>query len=360
MADPTSDPHPPAPPPPATPPPQPETPVQKSEPAAKNRPVPHLEMKAIVLLVFTLGLVIGSALYLLRARGYFEPKQKLVLVADNAEGVGAGMDLTFSGFPIGTVQKVELGAAGNVRITVDVRERDARWLRTSSVFTLVRGILGGPQLKAYSGVLSDPPLADGAERPVLRGDANEEMHRVIGAARDVLDNINQMTAQNSELNKAMVNLQVFTEKLQSRQGALHAIFGNEADARKLVITLERANAALARVESLVGNADRLVVNADRQVFGPNGLATDAKGLAGDARATVRQMQTLLNDARGSLQRVDAVLKEAQGIAGNVKTATDDLGGLRNDVEANLRKIEDLINDLNRKFPFAKERKIELP
>jgi phospholipid/cholesterol/gamma-HCH transport system substrate-binding protein len=336
-----------------TPPPQPETPVQKSEPSAKHHPVRNLEMKAILLLVFTLGLIIAAGLYLVRARGYFEAKQLLYLDADNAEGVVAGMDLTFSGFPIGTVQSVELSERGTVRVKIDVRSKDAKWLRTSSVFTLVKGLLGPPQLRAYSGVLTDPPLPDGAERPVLRGDFNEEVGRVIGATKDVLDNINQITSQNSELNHAMANLQVFTQKLQSRQGALHAIFGNEEDARKLVVTIERANAALARIESLTGNADKLVVNADRQVFGPQGLATDA-------RVTVRQMNSLLADARGSLQRVDAVLKEAQGIAGNVKTATDDLGSLRGDVEANLRKIEDLINDLNRKFPFAKDRKIELP
>ena len=76
--------------------------MQKSEPAAKNVPVRHLELKATMLLVFTLALIAGAALFLLRARGFFEPKQHLVLVADNAEGVTAGMDLTFSGFPIGT------------------------------------------------------------------------------------------------------------------------------------------------------------------------------------------------------------------------------------------------------------------
>lgn len=353
----TNAPPPPDPPhhaPPASPPPQPDTPVQKSEPAAHARQaVPNLELKAIVLLVFTIGLVIGAALYLLRARGYFEPKQSLVLIADNAEGVVAGMDLSFSGFPIGTVKKVELGEEGNVRISVAVREKDAKWLRTSSVFTLVKGLLGGPQLRAYSGILSDPPLPDGAERPVLRGDANEEIQRVIGAARDVLDNLNQITAQNSELNQAMANLQVFTRKLQSRQGALHAIFGNEEDARKLVVTIERANAALARVEQLVGNTDRMVVNADRQVFGPDGLATDA-------RAAVRQAQVLLQDARGSMQRVDKVLEEAQGAVANVRGATDDLGPLRSEIEANLRKIEDLINNLNRKWPFAREREVQLP
>ena len=341
------------PPPPPTAPPQPDTPVQKSEPAATQVPVQNLELKATLLLLFTLALIVGSAMFLLRARGYFEPKQQLVLVADNAEGVAAGMDLTFSGFPIGTVRNVSLGEQGNVRILVDVRESESRWLRTSSVFTLVKPLLGAAQLRAYSGILSDPPLPDGAERLVLRGDFNEEVGRVVGAAKDVLDNLNQMTSAGSDLNLAMADLQVFTDKLQSRQGALHAIFGNEQDARKLVAAIERANAAMAQIQTLAANGGRLVANADTRVFGNDGLAEDAQ-------ATVREFHRLLGDARGSLQRVDTVLQEAQGVAGNVNKATADLGGLRDEVEANLRKIEDLLNDLNRKWPFAKERKVELP
>jgi phospholipid/cholesterol/gamma-HCH transport system substrate-binding protein len=334
------------PPPAPTSPPQPETPVQKSEPAARHLPVRNLELKAILLLAFTVALVVASGLFVMRARGYFDPKQHLVLLADNAEGVVAGMDLTFSGFPIGTVKKVSLGEKGNVRIDIDVIEKDAKWLRTSSVFTLIKPIFGPAQLRAYTGVLTDPALQEGAERPVLRGDFNEEVGRVIGATKDVLDNLNQFTAQNSELNRSMANLQVFTEKLQSRQGALSAIFGNEQDARKLLQAVERADAAMARV-------DTFVAHADNRVFGRSGLADDAQ-------ATIRQVNTLLSDARGSLQRLDAVLKDAQGIAGNVSKATEDLGSLRGDVEANLRKIEDLINDLNRKWPLAKDRKIELP
>jgi phospholipid/cholesterol/gamma-HCH transport system substrate-binding protein len=349
MAEPKNPSSPPSP----TAPPPPETPVQKSEPAAKHVPVRHLELKAIMLLAFTIALILGAALFILRARGYFDPKQQLVLVADNAEGVVAGMDLTFSGFPIGTVQRVSLGERGNVRIEIDVVQKDARWLRTSSVFTLIKPIFGAAQLRAYSGVLTDPPLPDGAERPVLRGDFNEEVGRVIGAAKDVLDNLNQITAADSELNKAMANLQGFTQRLQGRQGALHAIFGNEQDARKLVTAVERANAAMAQVQGFAASGDRLVKNADQRVFG-------RQGIADDAQASMRQLQGLLTEARGSLQRVDAVLKEAQGVAGNVNRATEDLGTLRNEVETNLRKIEDLINDLNRKWPFAKERKVELP
>jgi phospholipid/cholesterol/gamma-HCH transport system substrate-binding protein len=340
-------------PPSPTPAPHPETPAQKSEPAGRNVPVKNLELKATMLLAFTVALILAAALFLVRARGYFDPKQQLVLVTDNAEGVAAGMDLTFSGFPIGTVKRVSLGDRGNVQIEIDVTRDDARWLRTSSVFTLVMPIFGAAQLRAYSGVLTDPPLPNGAQRPVLRGDFNEEIGRVIGSARDVLENLNQMTVESSELNRSMANLQVFTEKLQSRRGALHAIFGTEEDARKLVTAVERANTAMAQIQGFASRGSTLVDHADARLFARGGL-TD------EAQASLQQLQSLLTDARGSLRKMDGVLNEAQGVAGNLRTATEDLGSLRGDVEADLRKIEDLINDLNRKWPFAKERKVELP
>jgi len=43
-------------------------------------------------------LLAGSVLYVMYARGVFEPTQRLVLVADDSEGVAVGMDMTFSGF----------------------------------------------------------------------------------------------------------------------------------------------------------------------------------------------------------------------------------------------------------------------
>jgi phospholipid/cholesterol/gamma-HCH transport system substrate-binding protein len=52
--------------------------------------------------------------------------------------VVVGMNMTFAGFAIGRVSRIELGDDGNARILVDVPTKDARWLRTSSVFTMER------------------------------------------------------------------------------------------------------------------------------------------------------------------------------------------------------------------------------
>lgn len=310
------------------------------------RPVAHLRAKALGLLLFTLALVVGSALYLLYSRGVFEPTQRLVLTADDSEGVSVGMDMTFSGFPIGRVRRIELAQDGNVRILIDVPRKDAHWLRESSVFTLVKGLVGGTTIKAYSGILSDPPLADQAVRPVLRGDATAELPQIMSAAKEVLSNIAQMTAQDSSLGGSLAELRGLAERVQGPGGVLGVVLGSEQEARKVTALVDRANATLARME-------RMVARADSQVF-------DADGVMPQMRATVVQLNGLLADTRASLSKVDAVLAEAQAVGANAREATADLGALRAEVEGNLRRLEGVLADLQRKWPFAHSPELKLP
>lgn len=339
------------PPPPSAAPPDPAgTPIAADAAHVESlRPVAYLELKAAMLLLFTLALIVGSGLYLLYARGAFEPTQTLVLTADDSEGVVVGMDMTFSGFPIGRVRRIELAETGNARIVVDVAQKDAHWLRESSVFTLVRGVVGGTNIRAYSGILTDPPLPAGAVRPVLRGDATAEIPQLMASARELLGNLNALTAQDAALGSSLTNVQALTQRLNGPGGALGVLMGNEADARKIITTLERTNTLLARL-------DGLAKQADRQVFGENGK--DA--LVPDLRASVGQLNALLAETRNSLKKVDAVLVEAQAIGATTREATTDLGALRADVESNLRKVESLVNDIQRKWPFARDTEIRLP
>lgn len=322
-------------------------------------PVKNLEIKAALLLLLMLALVLGSALYVLYARGAFERTQRLVLIADDSEGAVVGMDMTFAGFAIGRVARIELGEDGNARILIDVPEKDARWLRTSSIFTMERSLVGSTRIRAYSGVLDDPPLPDGAERQVLRGDASAEIPRLTASIRDLLDNLNALTRSDAALAQSLNNVQDVTDKLKGPQGALGVLLGNEADAKKLLTTIDSANGLLARADALTARLDTLVANADRQVFG-TGAAPGQGGLVADARATVQQLNALLGEARVSLQKVDSVLVEAQAIAGNAREATVDLPALRAEVEASLRKVDGLVNEINRKWPFARDAEIKLP
>ena len=306
----------------------------------------HLEFKAVLLLGFMLALIVAAALYVMYARGLFESTQKLVLVSEDSEGVVVGMSLTFSGFPIGRVRRIELADDGKARIIVDVASKDAHWLRQSSVFTMVRGLVGGTNIRAYTGLLADPPLEDGAVRTVLQGDAGAEVPKLIATAKDLLESLNSLVSSRGALGASFGNLQTLTAKINGPGGALTVLLGGEAEAKKLITTLDRTNALLAKV-------DGLAAKADTQVFGD-------KGVLPETRATVVQLNALLVDARNSLKKVDAVLVEAQAVGANVKDASGDLNLLRGQVESSLRKVDGLLNEINRKWPFARDAEVKLP
>ncbi|CDG83865.1 MlaD family protein [Janthinobacterium agaricidamnosum] len=313
-------------------------------------PVRNAELKAGILLVLMFVLVAGSVLYLMYARGAFEATQRLILKADDSDGVVVGMDVTFSGFPVGRVRRIELGPDGKARVLIDVPRSDAHWLRSSSIFTLERGLVGGAKLRAFSGIPDDPPLQDGASRDLLIGDPGAEIPKLLAAAKDLLANLGNLTAADSSLDKALHNVQDVTGKLNGPAGAMGLIAGDDKNSQQL---MTRANTLLVTVDQLALKADRLIGNANQRVFGDKGVMTDAQ-------ATIVQLNALLADTRNSMKKLDAVLVEAQAVGANARAATADLGPLRADVETNLRKVEQLVNEINRKWPFKRDPEIKLP
>ena len=313
----------------------------------------HAELKATVLLALLAAIVVGFVLYVLYARGVFESTRKLVLMADDGAGVTVGMDLTFSGFPVGRVQKIELAAEGKARIEIEVPQQDSKWLRASSVFTLERSLVGGARLRAFTGNLDDDPLPDGAVRHVLRGDATEELPGLIATMKRLLENLERMSGEESSLNVSLANVRRLTERMNGPQGALGGLLGGEENAKKVVLALDRANALLLSLDGLSGRIDRTLARADEKILGTDGVVDEARKVA-------VQLNAVLADARESLRKADKVLADAQQISASTKAATADLASLRAEVEASLRRVSLLIDDINRRWPFGSDTEVKLP
>jgi len=312
-------------------------------------------------LQFRVGLLAGLAvvlgagfvIYALYARGVFEDTQRVTLVADNAEGVDIGMDLSFSGFPIGRVKRLALDEQGRARIDIEVPRSDAHWLRESTIFTLERGLVGSARIRAYSANLRDPPLPDGAVRNILRGDTSEEIPRMVATLRSALENLEQMTASGGNLQATLGNVRALSERAAGRYGVIGVLLGSDEEAQKLVATVDRANSLLASVDTLVGKTDSLVLKTEERLFARGGV------MDGTAQA-VEQLNSLLSNVRDSLKRADSILADAEATASNAKAATTDLGALRTEVDASVRKISGLIDEINRKWPFERKTEIRLP
>ena len=332
-----------------------------SSPAVALQPADDsLARRAALLLAMLVLLTCGAGVYLLYARGAFDATQQLVLIADDSEGVVVGMNLTFSGFPIGRVRRIELADDGNARIVIDVPRKDAHWLRTSSVFTLSRGLVGNTAIRAYSGILADPALADGAVRKVLTGDASSEIPRLVSAARELVQHVTALAAPDAALAATLARLQSVAGKLDGPGGALGVLTGDAGSAARLAALQDQGSALLARVDGMVARADGMVAFADVTLQRADQQLLGKMGLVPGAQATVSELGALLGEARGSLKKVDALIGEAQGVAQNARVASADLGLLRAEVDAALRKVEHLVNEINRKWPFARDAEIRLP
>ncbi|MSQ62244.1 MAG: MCE family protein [Betaproteobacteria bacterium] len=306
-----------------------------------------------MLLTFTIILAVALVGYVLYARGVFEQFQRVTLIADNAEGVSAGMDLTFAGFPIGRVRRLSLSDDGKARIHIRVPVSEVRWLRTTTIFTLEVPLVGGAKIRAFTANLEDPPLPDRAERAVLRGDANAEIPLMVATLRSVLENIDRMTDTGSSLQESLKNVRTVSERMAGKQGVLGAALGSEDNAKELLQTIDRANTLLASLGGVSLKLDSVLSNTDQRLYG-------AGGIADETQKAVAQANAILGEVRTSLKRVDGILADAQSVASNVKAATTDLTALRAEVEASLRKVASLIDEINRKWPFERDTKIKLP
>ena len=122
--------------------------------------------------------------------------------------------------------------------------------------------------------------------------------------------------------------------------------GSEDNAKKIIATLDQTNALLAK--------------ADQRIFGAKGVMDSTQAAVDGTQAAIRELTGVLTDARASLKKVDAVLAEAQAVGANARLASADLGALRAEVEISLRKVSQLVDEVNRKWPFARDTEIRLP
>jgi phospholipid/cholesterol/gamma-HCH transport system substrate-binding protein len=330
-------------------------------PSIQQPRIKYLGVKVGVVLTLIPLIAVGLLLYSLYSRGMFDRTQALTLLSADAEGVVIGMPIMFSGFPIGQVSSMALDELGRVRIEVRIKEKEARWLRTSSVFSLEKQFFGGAKIRAVSAKMQDAQLPPGSERPLVAKDAAQDIPQVIARANSILQSIDEIIRPESNFNQTLVNLKSVTERMAGEYGVLGGVTGSPEQAKKVLDTVDGVNALLASLKGVTARADGVLAKTDDSMFGQGGVMEEAK-------KSVAQLNAILGEARDSLKKADAVLATAQatavefkGAATNVKDATTDLGALRVEVDDSIRKVNGLIDEINRKWPFArKSTQIQLP
>lgn len=318
--------------------------------AVKSNP---FHFKVGLFAVASLLLIGLFLLYLLHARGFFEHTYRLKLAASSADGVSPGVPLVFSGIEIGSVASLGLNDNGGIVINVELLERNARWLKQNSSFTLDKPIVGSAKIRVDSPDLKAPALPDNSTMLLLTADISKEIPALVERVKAILANVEHLTRQDGEINTTLSNVQTLTGRMTGEYGMLEGLLGSPEKARAVTDSLDRTRALIGRLDGLALKMDGMAVKADTWLFAQDGVATQT-------RDSLAQIRLLLVDAQASLKKADAMMANAVAISADVKEGTQDIARLRAEIDEAVRRANALVNEINKKWPFARDPEVKLP
>jgi phospholipid/cholesterol/gamma-HCH transport system substrate-binding protein len=291
--------------------------------------------------------------YLLHARGFFERTYHLQLAAASADGVAPGVPLVFSGIEVGSVTTLGLNDNGGIVIHAELLERNAKWLKQNSTFTLDKPFVGGAKIRIDSPDLSAPALPDHSTMLLLTADISKEIPALVERVKAILANVEHLTRQDGEINATLANVKTVTGRMTGEYGVLEGVLGSPEKARAVTDSLDKTRALITKLDGLALKMDGMAAKTDQWLFAPNGVAEHT-------RESLAQVRLMLNDAQSSLKKADALMSNAVEISANVKDGTQDIARLRAEIDDAVRKANSLVNEINKKWPFARDPEVKLP
>jgi phospholipid/cholesterol/gamma-HCH transport system substrate-binding protein len=294
------------------------------------------------------SLLLGVAFvgYLLHARGFFEDTFHLQLAASSADGVAPGVPIVFSGIEIGRVTTLGLNDSGGIVIRAEFLGRNAKWLKETSTFTLDKPLVGGAKIRVESPDLNAPALPDNSTMLLLSSDVSKEIPLLVERVKTILANVEHLTRKDGEINATLANVKTLTGRMTGEYGMLEGVLGSPEKARAVTDSLDKTRALITKLDSLAAKTDQWL-------FAPNGVAENT-------RESLAQVRLMLNDAQSSLKKADALMANAVEISANVKDGTQDIAALRAEIDDAVRKASALVNEINKKWPFARDPEVKLP
>jgi phospholipid/cholesterol/gamma-HCH transport system substrate-binding protein len=181
---------------------------------------------------------------------------------------------------------------------------------------------------------------------LLSSDISKEIPVLVERVKAILANVEHLTRKDGEINATLANVKTVTGRMTGEYGILEGVLGSPDKARAVTDSLEKTRDLIARLDSMTAKTDQWLFAQD--------------GMAAQTKASLVQVRAMLDDAHASLKKADAIMANAVEISANVKDGTQDIAALRAEIDDAVRKANALVNEINRKWPFARDPEVKLP
>jgi len=245
------------------------------------------------------ALLLALAVTLAARKGFFEYKTRLHTVAERGNGLSAGMEVRFSGFRIGVVDRVALNEQAKVDIELLVETRYLKWIKPDSRAQLYQdGMIGDHIIEIVGGSPQVEAVKEGAvlalEKPPgvadIALDLRDRVVPIIDSVQETLDYVND---PKGDVRQTVVNVQQLTAELRQ--------------------TREKVDQLLVRIDGLADREVRGAIrNADRSLIRIEAMASEVQS----------RMPGLMDQVASSLAEVEAATRNAHEMTATLKDAVN--------------------------------------
>lgn len=291
-----------------------------------------LNLRVILFTSTVLFVLIALATGVAVKQGIFVSKTRLHFIAEHGAGFAPGMQVRFSGFRIGVVDKVSLTEDAKVDVEFLVESQYIKWIKPDSTAQMLQdGLMGDYYLEMMGGSPNIPPVAEGdkvnfAPAQSLADIAHDLKNRTIPIIDSVQTTLDYVNDPKGDIQQTMANVRQLTAELR--------------ETRVSVDQLLRRVDGLAdkEVRATIDQAGRLLIRADS-------VASEVQS----------RLPAVLDSAASSMASLEVTAREASAMATTLRSALDEsaprLPSLIRNGDDLVRDSRDTLQGLQQSWPL---------
>ena len=300
----------------------------------------------IVGLFVFVGLIIlvAGILVIGTQQNKFSKNIKVVTFFKDVKGLKVGNNVWFSGVKVGIVKDIAFESVENVRVTMNIEEKNSQFIRKDVVATLGSdGLIGNSIISLVGGNAQTPQIQ---EEDVLQSGPSGGMEQMMGMLQENGANLSIITQNFAKLSQQMVD----------GKGTIGALMTDDAIANNLKTSVASMNQVMASANLAVENLATLTkkLNSDQGLI--HDLTTDTEVFASlrDAAAQLQGVTQTANSLVENLNKTSARLNEkdnAIGVLTNDPEAGNEIKQILKNLNSSTEKLDQNMEALQSNFLF---------
>ena len=292
-----------------------------------------------IFVMILLVTIVGSTYMLLDAKGFFKKRYSYYFITDSASSLSIGMPVKFSGFAIGSIDKIRLLDNGQVKTIFSVTQENRKWINKYTYLLLKKPLLGSPHIEVLASS-GNGYLKPNSKLPIIiTDDINDlvtKLEPVVDKLLHIIQNIETITdtmaKKDSPLNKTMQNIETFSAKLAD-DSLLTSITGDK-NASKTVV------ASLKKIDSILLDISKTTKTFHSDLVKPTS-------------ETIKELHAILVDVYNKLATLDPLVKSLGESNQSVKK-------IQESIQTTIEKTDELMEKIDSFLIDEKSKEVRLP